>query len=363
MVTTALLATDYPVRPTYFFVPDIRSLADALSEARPTVVIGVPRTWEKLRSRVIAVLQDDPRRRRLIHFVIDTAIAALRRRDAGRAIWPHQRAARYLARRTIGRRILRELGLEKCWYAVSGAAALGSQVQYFWQALGLPLHEGWGMTETAAVSAVQAPDDLQAGVVGRLIDGLELRLAEDGEILVRGGSVFAGYHEEPDKTAEVLDEHGWLHTGDVGRVSADGRLRIIDRKRDIIITAGGKNIAPQEIEKRLKSHGIIEEALVAGDGRPHLVALLALGADEATAWLHHHSFADPDHPEAAAALGKHVQKIVDDVNRGFSRAERIRSWAIIPDGFPSETLTPTIKLRRRAASQRFATEIDRLYSN
>ena len=346
MVTTVLLATDYPVRPTYYFVADIRNLAETLGEARPTMVIGVPRTWEKLRSRVIAAIQDDPRRERIIHLLIDTAIAALRRRDTGRMIWPHQRFARYLVRSIIGRRALREIGLERCWYAVSGAAALGSQVQYFWQALGLPLHEGWGMTETTAVSAVQAPDDLQAGAVGRLIDGLELRIADDGEILVRGASVFAGYHEETDQTAAVLDEQGWLHTGDIGEAGPDGRLRIIDRKKDIIITAGGKNIAPQEIEKRLRSHGIIEEAMVVGEGRPHLVALLALGQDERAAWLRHHDFTDPDGRQAATALNKHLQGIVDDVNHRFSRAERIRKWAVVPEGFPPETMTPTIKLRR-----------------
>ena len=361
MVTTTLVAADYPVRPTYYFVPEISRLAEALHAARPTVFIGVPRTWEKLRSRVIAAVQDDPGRGRLIQSVIETAITALRRRDAGRTIWPHQRSAQYLARRIIGRRALRELGLERCWYAVSGAAAIGSRVQYFWQALGLPLHDGWGMTETSAVAAVQAPDDLQVGVVGRLIDGLQLRLTDDGEILVRGSSVFSGYHDEPAKTAEVLDEHGWFRTGDVGRVTADGRLQIIDRKKDIIVTAGGKNIAPQEIEKRLKSHGLIEEALVAGEGRPHLVALLALGADETAVWLRHHGFTKSDSPEASAALDRHVQRIVDDVNRRFSRAERIRKWAVLPGGFPPETLTPTIKIRREAASQRFATDIDRLY--
>ncbi len=219
------------------------------------------------------------------------------------------------------------------------------------------------MTETTAVSAVQAPDDLQAGAVGRLIDGLELRLADDGEILVRGASVFNGYHEEPDLTTEVLDEHGWLHTGDVGRVSPDGRLQIIDRKKDIIITAGGKNVAPQEIEKRLKSHAIIEEALVVGEGRPHLVALLALGTEELAGWRSRHDFADPSRPDAAAALDKHIQRIVDDVNRRFSRPERIRSWAIVPTGFPPETMTPTVKLRRNAAAGRFAAEIDQLYSS
>jgi long-chain acyl-CoA synthetase len=246
---------------------------------------------------------------------------------------------------------------------VSGAAALGSQVQYFWQALGLPLHDGWGMTETSAVSAVQAPDDLTAGVVGKLIDGMELRLAEDGEVLVRGDSVFAGYHDEREKTAEVLDEQGWLHTGDIGQLTSDGRLRIVDRKKDIIVTAGGKNIAPQEIEKRLKSHGIIEEAMVAGDDRPHLVALLALGSDETDAYLHHRGFADEESPESSRALRKHVQKIVDDVNQRFSRAERIRKWAILPEGFPSETVTPTMKLRRQLALERFAAEIDSLYNS
>ena len=361
MVTSTLLATDYPVRPTYYFVPDISRLAEALLEARPTVFIGVPRTWEKLRSRVITAIQNHPRRQRIIHCLIDTAITALRRRDAGRTIWLHQQAAQYLARRVIGERARRELGLERCWYGISGTAALGPQVQYFWQALGLPLHEGWGMTETSAVSAVQAPDDLQVGVVGSLIDGLEFRLADDGEILVRGGSVFAGYHDEPDQTAEVLDEHGWLHTGDVGRVTADGRLQIVDRKKDIIATAGGKNVAPQEIEKRLKSHGIIEEALVAGEGRPYLVALLALGADETAAYLRHHGFTDADDRQAAVALDKQLQRIIDGVNRHSSRAERIRKWAIMPKGFPREILTPTIKLRRMAASEKLAAEIDRLY--
>ena len=362
MVTTALLATDYPVRPTYYFVADIRNLAEALREARPTIVIGVPRTWEKLRSRVIEAFQEDPRRAKLIHRVTDTAIAALRRRDDGRTIWPHQRAARYAARHLIGTRVLRQMGLDRCWYAVSGAAALGSRVQYFWQAFGLPLHEGWGMTETSAVSGVQAPDDLQVGVVGRLLDGLELQLADDGEILVRGPSVFSGYHNQPEETAAVLDEHGWLHTGDVGRVDAADRLRIVDRKKDIIITAGGKNVAPQEIEKRLKSHALIEEALVVGEARPHLVALISLGTEEVTAWRRHHNLADHD-PDAGPALERQVERIVDSVNRRFSKAERIRNWAIIPDGFPPETVTPTIKLRRAAASETFAEMIDQLYSN
>ncbi len=363
MVTTTLVATDYPVRPTYYFVPDISKLGEALQEARPTVLIGFPRSWEKLRSRITAAMQSESGRRRFANIVIGTAIIALRRRDSGRAVWPHQNAARRLARRMIGKRVLKSIGLERCWYAVSGAAALGSHVQYFFQALGLPLHEGWGMTETCAISAVQAPDDIQAGVVGRLIDGMELRLGADSEILVRGSSVFAGYHDEPARTAEVLDEHGWLHTGDLGRVAADGRLQIIDRKESIIVTADGKSAAPQEIEKQLRAHGIIEEALVVGEGRPHLVALLALGAEETAAHLGRLGFDDPANREATAALHKHLQQLVDDINGRSSRAERIRGWTIVPEGFPADLMTPTMGIRRVEASRHLAAEIDRLYSS
>jgi long-chain acyl-CoA synthetase len=194
-----------------------------------------------------------------------------------------------------------------------------------------------------------------------LIDGLELRLAEDGEILVRGDSVFSGYYGDPDATADVLDDQGWLATGDLGQLTSDGRLQIVDRKKDLIITAGGKNVAPRELEKRLTAHAIIEEAMVVGNGRPHLAALLALGADEESAYLRHRGFPDPASREARKALDRHLQAIVDQVNRRFSRAERIHTWAVVPDGFPPNLITPTMKLRRRAATEHFAAEIERLY--
>jgi long-chain acyl-CoA synthetase len=363
MVTTALIAADYPVRPVYYFVPDIRNLAGALQAARPTVFIGVPRTWEKLRSLVIAQLGKDTRRDRAVHRIITAAIAGLRRRDSGGLLWPHHRLALSLAARRVGRKVLREVGLDRCWYAVSGATALGPDVQYFWQALGLPLHEGWGMTETSAVSAVQAPDDLTVGVVGRLINGLELRLADDGEIFVRGDSVFPGYYGQPDATASVLDDHGWLATGDVGQLTSDGRLRIVDRKRDLIVTTGGKTVAPQELEKRLTAHLIIEEAMVVGDGRPHVAALLALRDDETSAYLRRHDLPDSGTAEARAALHLHVQTLVDQVNRRFSRAERIRAWTVVPGGFPLRVLTPTSRLRRKVAAEHFAGEIEDLYKS
>ena len=363
LVTSALLATDYPVRPTYYFVPHIHQLSSAFHEARPTVLIGLPGTWKELQCRFISAIRENPRRRRVVDWAVDKAIAALRRRDAGRTIWPHQRGALYLSQRWIGRRALRRLGLDRCWYAVSGVSALGSQVQYFWQALGLPLHEAWGMTETSAISAVQAPDDLEAGSVGRPIDGLELQLADDGEIQVRGNGVFSGYQAGPDQTTEPVDQYGWFHTGDVGRVASDGRLQIVDRRNHVITTAAGRQIAPQGIEKELRAHAIIHEALVTGEGRPFLVALLALSDNESAAYLRQQGFANLEGTAATTALHQHLQKAVDAVNRSSSRAERIRKWAIVPDGFPSGMVTPTMGLNRGIASQRFAAEIDQLYSS
>jgi long-chain acyl-CoA synthetase len=218
------------------------------------------------------------------------------------------------------------------------------------------------MTETTAVSAIQGPDDFEAGVVGRLLDGLELQLGDDDEIRVRGDSVCGGYHDEPDRTAGVIDQ-GWLHTGDLGRVTPDGRIQIVDRKGDIISTADGQDVAPQVIEKQLRAHPMIEEALVAGQDRPHLVALLALREDESTTYLQWRGFSDPADPAAVAALDRHLQQGVDAVNRGSSRSERVRRWAIVPDGFPAAMVTPTMGLKRGDALQRFATEIDRLYSS
>jgi long-chain acyl-CoA synthetase len=209
--------------------------------------------------------------------------------------------------------------------------------------------EGYGLTETASSATVNEPGDFRIGTVGRPVEGTEVRLAEDGEILIRSDSVFAGYYKEPDATAEALTGDGWLHTGDVGEIDDEGFLRITDRKKDLIITAGGKNIAPQNLENALKASRFVSQALVVGDRRPYVTALVTLDEAELA----------PGGQEPREL----VQALVDDVNRDRTRVEQIKRFAILPRDFSLEEgeVTPTLKLRRRVIHEHFADEIEGLY--
>ena len=219
----------------------------------------------------------------------------------------------------------------------------------FFHALGVPVIEGYGLTETASSATVNEPGDFRIGTVGRPVDGAEIRLAEDGEILIRSDSVFAGYYKEPEATAAALTDDGWLRTGDVGEIDDEGFLRITDRKKDLIITAGGKNIAPQNLENALKASRFVSQALVVGDRRPYVTALVTLDEAELAS-----SGRDPQ---------ELVQELVDDVNRDRTRVEQIKRFVILPRDFSQEEgeVTPTLKLRRRVIHEHFADEIEKLY--
>jgi long-chain acyl-CoA synthetase len=233
---------------------------------------------------------------------------------------------------------------------ISGAAPLSTEVMEFFHALGVPVIEGYGLTETASSATVNEPGDFRIGTVGRPVDGAEVRLAEDGEILIRSDSVFAGYYKEPEATAAALTDDGWLRTGDVGELDDEGFLRITDRKKDLIITAGGKNIAPQNLENALKTSRFVSQALVVGDRRPYVTALVTLDEAEVAA-----SGRDPQ---------ELVQELVDDVNRDRTRVEQIKRFVILPRDFSQEEgeVTPTLKLRRRVIHEHFADEIEKLYA-
>ncbi len=220
----------------------------------------------------------------------------------------------------------------------------------FFHSLGVPVIEGYGLTETASSATVNEPGDFRIGTVGRPVEGAEVRLADDGEILIRSPSVFAGYYKDPEATAEALTEDGWFRTGDVGEIDDEGFLRITDRKKDLIITAGGKNIAPQNLENALKSSRFVSQALVVGDRRPYVTALVTLDEAELAS-----SGRDPQ---------KLVQELVDDVNRDRTRVEQIKRFVILPRDFSQEEgeVTPTLKLRRRVIHEHFADEIERLYA-
>ena len=220
----------------------------------------------------------------------------------------------------------------------------------FFNSLGLLVVEGYGLTETSSSTTVNEPDDFRFGTVGRPVPGSELMLAEDDEILARGDTIFAGYYKDPEATAAAFTEDGWFRTGDVGEIDAEGFLKITDRKKDLIITAGGKNIAPQNLENALKASRFVSQAIVVGDRRPYVVALITVDADEVAA-------SGRDEQEL-------VQELVDDVNRDRVRVEQIKRFTIVPREFSQEQgeVTPTMKLRRRVINEHFAAQIDELYS-
>jgi long-chain acyl-CoA synthetase len=232
---------------------------------------------------------------------------------------------------------------------ISGAAPLGLDVLEFFSSLGMLVIEGYGLTETSSSLSVNDPEEYRFGTVGRAVDGCEVRIDADGEILVRSDTIFAGYYKDPEATAAAFTDDGWFRTGDVGELDEDGWLKITDRKKDLIITAGGKNIAPQNLENALKASRFVSQALVVGDRRPYITALITLDQAEVAT-----SGRDPQ---------ELVQELVEAVNADRVRVEQIKRFLIIPRDFSQEEgeVTPTLKLRRKIVLEHFADEIDRLY--
>ena len=256
------------------------------------------------------------------------------------------------------------LGLDQLVAAITGAAPIPVDILQFFRSLGVPLSEIYGMSESSG-PMTWAPFKVRPGTVGPAIPGCEVTLADDGEVICRGGNVFRGYLNDPEKTSEALDDDGWLHSGDIGTFDEEGYLKIVDRKKELIITAGGKNISPANLEAALKSFPIIGQACVIGDNRPFISALIVLDSDVAPAWAKQHGIeADTldelaEHPEVRAEIERNVA----EANQRFSQVERIKKFALLgtewqPD---SDELTPTMKLKRRGIHQKYADEIEALY--
>jgi long-chain acyl-CoA synthetase len=330
-------------------VADVARVPEAMATVRPHVLPAVPRVYEKVHASTLGEIQRAGGLRRKIGlWALGIGARASRTRREG-ASMPRSLAMRErLADRLVFTKVRDRLG-GRLRVGVSGAAPLSTDVMEFFHALGVPVIEGYGLTETGSSATVNEPDDFRIGSVGRPVEGAEIRLAEDGEILIRSDAVFAGYYKEPEATAAALTEDGWLHTGDVGEIDADGFLRITDRKKDLIITAGGKNVAPQNLENALKTSRFVSQALVVGDRRPYVTALVTLDETE------------------IASSGRDrqqlVQEVVDDVNRDRMRAEQIKRFLILPREFTQERgeVTPTLKLRRAVIHEHFADEIEKLY--
>ena len=349
---------------TIAFCSDPYRAAEALLAVRPTVFPSVPRVFEKVYTSVRASLDEATGTRRLL---ADWALRVGRRasalRQAGRPLPPLLALQHRLADRLLFSKIKARLG-GRLRIALSGGAPLAVEIAQFFHALDILVLEGYGLTECTTAASVNLPSRFRFGTVGPPVPGCEVRIAEDGELLVRSETVFAGYYKDEEATRAVLDEDGWLRTGDIGEIDADGFIRITDRKKDLIVTAGGKKIAPQNLENELKSSQLVSQALVVGDRRPYPVALLTLDAGEIAKWAAARGLPGgvpelASHPEVQAL----VQGIVDSVNRERSRFEQIKRFAVLPRDFSAEEdeVTPTLKLRRRICQEHFAEEIERLY--
>ncbi|MEW6262156.1 MAG: AMP-binding protein [Thermodesulfobacteriota bacterium] len=348
---------------TVNFVESLDTLAYNLREVSPTVFASVPRIWEKFASMIEIKMADSTLLKRAVYrLAVKTGLKWVRTAPGSGprfwwslVYWPLYCGVLY--------HLKRQLGFERVRLAVCGAAPASPELFEFYNALGVPLREGYGQTESTGIIALQRPDRPRWGYVGEPTPGVEVRIAEDGEIICRGPGVFKGYFKDPELTAQTVQE-GWLYTGDVGALE-DGWLKIMDRKKDILITAGGKNITPAFIENKLKFSTYIQDAVVVGEGRKYLAALILIDEDNVTKYAQDHripftTFADlTQNPE----IKKLIEREVAKVNQTVSRVEAIKKFALLPRRFYEEDgdVTPTKKVKRRALEKRYADVIESLY--
>lgn len=347
------------------FVEDFNRILDDMQEIRPTVFGSVPRIFEKAYARVRSEADKAPPwKKRVFLWAERTGREASRIEREGRPLPLSLRLRRALADRLVFRRIRGIFG-GRVRYFLSSSAPISLEIIEFFHAAGMLVLEAWGQTEVSCFATINLQGDYRLGSVGKPLPGTELRVAEDGEILVRGPIVFKGYLNQPELTAETLTEDGWIHTGDLGRLDPDGFLWITGRKKEIIITAGGKNITPANIENLLKDHPLIDQALVHGDRRKYLTALLGLDPANLEGWAAERGleFTSYEAILENPALLEEAQRIVDGVNRQLARYETIKRFALLPRPLDVEKgeLTPTMKIRRRIVEDRFRDLLDSLY--
>jgi long-subunit acyl-CoA synthetase (AMP-forming) len=355
------------LRSHVWFCPDPAQAVEYVREARPTLFFGVPRVWEKVRTGINAKIaaEENERRRKLAQGAIATALEVVRRRQRGEAVPLGMRLRHAALDKLVLAKIRKGIGLDRCTFASSAASPLAVDVAEYFAAIGLPLVEVYGMTETTGVATGNPPDRIKIGTVGPAISGVEVRLADDGEVLVRGPVNTPGYFKQEEATRALIDDDGWLRTGDVGELDDDGYLRIVDRKKELIITSSGKNVSPANIEGLLKEHPLVGQALAYGDNRPYVVALVVLDHEMVPAWAARNGIAGATPPELATheQMLAEVQHAVDAANQRLARAEQVKRFEVLPVEWTaeSEELTPTLKLRRRIIHAKYAERIDALY--
>ena len=345
--------------------PEPTKIADYSRAARPQLMFGVPRIWEKFNAGVIAALNADPEKGQKFGEAVDAAKPLVVKRDLEGNLTEEEQGTLDFLDAVAFKGVRELLGLDAVEFAITGAAPIPPELIDWFRAIGVPLSEIYGMSENCGPLTWE-PSKVKAGYVGRELPGVTVKLADDGEVIARGGNIFQGYLNEPEKTAEALDSDGWLHTGDIGEFDDEGYLRIVDRKKELIITAGGKNISPANLEAALKSFPLIGQAAVIGDRRPYISALVVLDPEVAPGWAKQHGIEETDlaalaeHPEVKAE----IERSVEEANKRFSQVEKIKRFRILSEEWlpDSEELTPTMKLKRRGVNSKYAEEIESLYT-
>jgi long-subunit acyl-CoA synthetase (AMP-forming) len=350
-------------------VSDARAIAAALADVHPTTWGAVPRVWEKLKAAIEFAVSHEPdeTKRQALQWGMSVAAKRAAALLAGEPLADDAAAEWQKADELVLSKLRATLGLDQLRWAVSGAAPIPKETLAFFDGIGIPIVEVWGMSELSCVASVSHPADARLGTVGKLLPGLEGKIADDGEYLVRGPLVMKGYRGEPAKTAEAIDPDGWLHTGDILDVDADGYLRIVDRKKELIINAAGKNMSPANIETTVMAACPMVGAMLAiGDGRPYNTALLVFDADSVGPYAAQHGLADAS-AEALAADPQVIAKIAEGVAEGnakLSRVEQIKRFRVLPTLWEpgGDEITLTMKLKRRPIMAKYAAEIEELYA-
>ncbi|MGH3516346.1 MAG: AMP-binding protein [Haloechinothrix sp.] len=350
-------------------VADPRAVAQALPDTRPTVLFAVPRVWQKIKAGIEAKLAEEksPVKKNLANWAIDTGVKAARERLAGKDPSGLLAVQHRLADKLVLSKLRHALGLDRVRWAASGAAAIPPEVLEYFHGLGIPVYEVWGMSETTGATTSTSKDEIKVGSVGKAVRGAELKLADDGELLVRGPVIMRGYRKQPDRTAETIDADGWLSTGDIATIDADGFVTIVDRKKELIISESGKNMSPTNIENAMKAtSSLIGQAVAIGDGRPYISAIIVIDPDTAAARAGALDMSDTSmaavaqRPEIRAELTKAVK----EGNGKLSRVEQIKRFVIVGTAWDpgGDELTPTMKLKRKPIAEKYQTEIENLYA-
>jgi len=349
---------------TVAYAESIDTVRDNLLEVKPTVVTTVPRLFERIQGRILKQVESGPAaRQKIFYWALGVGKSYAKARRAGK-ISPMLRTQHALASKLVFSKLKHRTG-GRIRFFVSGGAALPKELGEFFESVGIQIIEGYGLTETAPALAINRLDDYKFGTVGKALPGVQLKIAEDGEILAKGPNIMIGYYKNPNATAEVIDDDGWFHTGDVGMFDAEGHLMITDRKKHLFVSSGGKNIAPQPLENLFIQSKYIDQFVLLGDGRMYLTALIVpdFDATKDFAETSKISYANESDLVANAAVRKLFQTEIDQIQKELPAYERVRRFELLPNQLTVEggEITPTLKVKRKVVEEKFAHLIEKMY--